>query len=120
MRRYNNGRKNTGSYIGPAALAIFLVLNAALGSNGEGIIVALLSIIVIAALIGTVFVLMKKAAKKGTGFAAMKKLRQERRKWRINPVFPPAAAAPRSTMRTALRSFSFGTDKSALSSWMFF
>lgn len=94
MRRYNNGRKNTGSYIGPAALAIFLVLNAALGSNGEGIIVALLSIIVIAALIGTVFVLMKKAAKKGTGFAAMKKTASREKAVEDKPSFSTGSGSP--------------------------
>ena len=71
MRRDNSGRKSTGSYMGPALLAVFLVLNAALGSGG-GVVVALLGFFVIAAVIGGVFVIMKKAAKKGAGPAVMK------------------------------------------------
>jgi hypothetical protein len=72
IRRDNSGRKSTGSYIGPAALAIFLVLNAALGSNGGGNVMALLGIFIIAGIIGGAFVIIKKAAKSVESPAAVK------------------------------------------------
>ena len=72
MRRDNSGRKSTGSYMGPAVLAIFLVLNAALGSGGGNIIMALLGIFVIAGIIGGAFVIIKKAAKSVESPAAVK------------------------------------------------
>ena len=72
MRRDNSGRKSTGSYIGPAVLAIFLVLNAALGSNGGGNVMALLGIFIIAGIIGGAFVIIKKAAKSVESPAAVK------------------------------------------------
>lgn len=72
MRRDNSGRKSTGSYIGPAALAIFLILNASLGSNGGGNVMALLGIFIIAGIIGGAFVIIKKAAKSVESPAAVK------------------------------------------------
>lgn len=71
MGNKSNHKNSTGLYASMTVLMLFLFLRAAVSSNSEGIFTALLSIFIIAAIIGGCFTLIKKTAKKNKESAAM-------------------------------------------------